>query len=369
MGPFSHLDYYPFGMLMPNRQFNNDSYRYAFNGKEVDNEIKGTGNSIDYGFRFYDPRVGRFLSIDPLFAAYPSLTPYQYASNTPIAAIDIDGLEALITTDYQTIEELKKDITIEHVDRLVMGAEYRYLRVVHKYHGDRISNDVFPAASEDELRQFHKEKDITSLGLWDKIGAVLGDSRISVSDAMYMNRKSEDILLINTMANRKKGFKLKQVSSVLWSRITSSDESEEDAVFGLTNSMRHITGQAIITFFTDSKLADFLGDRHELKKKGLVSGNMTELTTVEQIDTYVDLVNNSWGQKLGELLKKDYGHLETFSNEDAANMLNDFIEYFDQSWPDVEFKKLDPTDKKDLKEIKEFADFLNEILKEKKKND
>ncbi len=44
----------------------NLNYRFGFNGKENDNEVKGTGNQIDYGERIYDPRLGRFLSIDPL---------------------------------------------------------------------------------------------------------------------------------------------------------------------------------------------------------------------------------------------------------------------------------------------------------------
>lgn len=41
-----------------------------------------------------DPRIARFLSVDPLTKEYPMLTPYQFASNTPIWAIDLDGLEA-----------------------------------------------------------------------------------------------------------------------------------------------------------------------------------------------------------------------------------------------------------------------------------
>jgi uncharacterized protein RhaS with RHS repeats len=47
----------------------------------------------DYGFRIYDPRIARFLSVDPLSDNFPELTPYQYASNNPIMFIDIDGLE------------------------------------------------------------------------------------------------------------------------------------------------------------------------------------------------------------------------------------------------------------------------------------
>lgn len=38
--------------------------------------------------------ASRFLSVDPIGREYPELTPYQFASNTPIMAIDIDGLEA-----------------------------------------------------------------------------------------------------------------------------------------------------------------------------------------------------------------------------------------------------------------------------------
>jgi len=69
-------------------------YRYGFNGKENDNEVKGEGNQQDYGMRIYDARLGRFLSVDPIYKQYPELTPYQFASNTPIQAIDLDGLEA-----------------------------------------------------------------------------------------------------------------------------------------------------------------------------------------------------------------------------------------------------------------------------------
>ncbi len=80
---------------MPGRQYNNGSYRYGFNGKENDNEVKGTGNQQDYGMRIYDTRLGRFLSVDPIASDYPFLTTYQFASNTPIQAIDLDGLEKI----------------------------------------------------------------------------------------------------------------------------------------------------------------------------------------------------------------------------------------------------------------------------------
>ena len=72
------------------------NHRFAFNGKENDNEVKGIGNQQDYGFRIYDPRIGRFLSADPLIISeqeYPELSSYQFSSNSPIENIDLDGLE------------------------------------------------------------------------------------------------------------------------------------------------------------------------------------------------------------------------------------------------------------------------------------
>ncbi|MFA6924932.1 MAG: hypothetical protein WC223_11855, partial [Bacteroidales bacterium] len=40
-------NYYTFGMLMPGRNFNTTTYRYGFNGKEKDDELKASGNSYD----------------------------------------------------------------------------------------------------------------------------------------------------------------------------------------------------------------------------------------------------------------------------------------------------------------------------------
>ena len=69
-------------------------YGFSFNGKEKDDEVSGKDNHIDYGDRVYDPRIIRFLSVDPLTKVFPMLSCYQYASNSPIANIDLDGREA-----------------------------------------------------------------------------------------------------------------------------------------------------------------------------------------------------------------------------------------------------------------------------------
>jgi RHS repeat-associated protein len=90
----SASDYYPFGLQMDSRTVNDGDYRYGFNGKEKDDKGEFGNTHYDYGFRIYNPAIAKFLSVDPLTKSYPMLTPYQFASNTPIQAIDLDGLEA-----------------------------------------------------------------------------------------------------------------------------------------------------------------------------------------------------------------------------------------------------------------------------------
>ncbi len=99
----SATDYSPFGVALYGRSWSNDNYRYGFNGKEKDKEGMGGGNqTYDYGFRIYNPALAKFLSVDPLSASYPWYTPYQFAGNKPIIAIDLDGLEEL---DYNRFLE------------------------------------------------------------------------------------------------------------------------------------------------------------------------------------------------------------------------------------------------------------------------
>jgi RHS repeat-associated protein len=77
-------------------------YSFGFNGKELDKEGMGGGASTyDYGFRIYNSALGKFLSVDPLLKTYPMLSSYQFASNSPIQAIDLDGLEAIKVVDWK----------------------------------------------------------------------------------------------------------------------------------------------------------------------------------------------------------------------------------------------------------------------------
>ncbi len=81
-------------MLLNNRHgsVDSDAYRYGFNGKEKDDEIKGSNSSYDFGARMYDNRIGRWFAVDPFAGQMLSWSPFNYAFNNPIYWIDPDGM-------------------------------------------------------------------------------------------------------------------------------------------------------------------------------------------------------------------------------------------------------------------------------------
>ena len=103
----SASDYYAFGSLRSNRSYQSDAYRFTFNGKESINEFSGNGNDLDFGARMYDPRIGRWLSVDPMAIKYPDVSPYVFVADNPIMFKDGDG---------RVIVDPKNDLPIVKVD-------------------------------------------------------------------------------------------------------------------------------------------------------------------------------------------------------------------------------------------------------------
>lgn len=80
-----------------------ERYRFGFNGKEKDDDVKGSGNSYDYGARIYDPRLGRWCSVDPSAKKYPGITPFNYSYNSPVIFHDPDGKDGRLSVQGNTI--------------------------------------------------------------------------------------------------------------------------------------------------------------------------------------------------------------------------------------------------------------------------
>jgi RHS repeat-associated protein len=91
-------------MNMPGRTFNNGTgYAYGFDGKRKDNDIHGEGNAYDFDARIYDPRVGRWYSIDPVVK--PWISPYQFGGDNPVNIVDMAGKDEIHFHTYQVISK------------------------------------------------------------------------------------------------------------------------------------------------------------------------------------------------------------------------------------------------------------------------
>lgn len=115
-------------MLVPNRHGNSGEYRYGFQGQEMDKELKGEGNSLNFEYRMHDPRVGRFFATDPLQKNYSWNSPYAFSANRVIDMVELEGLEpakpkkntgvlVIVVQGYENIDPLKNKTQVSNNDR------------------------------------------------------------------------------------------------------------------------------------------------------------------------------------------------------------------------------------------------------------
>jgi hypothetical protein len=77
-------------MLQPGRSVSSGTYRFGYQGQEMDNAISGTtGAHTTAQFWEYDTRAVKRWNLDPVDV--PNLSPYSVFGNNPIANNDING--------------------------------------------------------------------------------------------------------------------------------------------------------------------------------------------------------------------------------------------------------------------------------------
>jgi RHS repeat-associated protein len=101
-------DYDAWGYPLENRDYNGDSIKFKYTGKEFDKE-----SYYDYfGARYYDARIGRWGQIDPLLNKYLSVSPFCYTLNNPIILTDPTGMwipEFNSSTNHITVKAEEGD--------------------------------------------------------------------------------------------------------------------------------------------------------------------------------------------------------------------------------------------------------------------
>lgn len=106
--------------MMQGRKFSaSDRNRYGFNGQEKDDEIKGEGNIYEFKERVYDSRLGKFFSPDPLYRSFPWNSTYAFAENSPIAGIDLEGLEFFYAADGKYLGKIGTSHQVYTAEKIV----------------------------------------------------------------------------------------------------------------------------------------------------------------------------------------------------------------------------------------------------------
>ncbi len=107
---------------------NIERYRYGFQGQEMDDEVKGKGNSYTTQFRQYDSRVGRWLSLDP---KNQFSNPYLGIGNNPIIGNDPDGGWWIIRTKRNTRHNIpaRTMIQVTNVNKILELDSYSAIPV------------------------------------------------------------------------------------------------------------------------------------------------------------------------------------------------------------------------------------------------
>jgi len=226
-------------------------YRYGFQKQEKDDKFAGLGNHIDYKFRGYDSRLGRFWSVDPLYASYPWNSSYAFSENRVFDGIELEGAERLSVHTPGWIFSSKTVLRNETASEAQQNASTLGVALSH------------PIAA-------------------NRVGSVeRGGKNISSVSGRIARHVAED-------GNMSIG----------------GDIGTE------RNAFRHALWQAIITNEFDKGIAQRIGNAHEgipivAQATSFVDFNAPAPDNIEAADDVVDFLNNQIGREIGSKLGKN----------------------------------------------------------------
>ena len=195
----SYNDYYPFGMLVPNRHGNSSSYRYGFQGQEKDDELKGEGNSLNYTFRMNDPRVGRFFARDPLAPKYPHNSPYAFSQNRVIDGVELEGLEFYYTANGSLLGCIGTNTEVRIVNQNDITKVTEYVRASYLALNQTIYDLTKPFSNENTIESLASKANLSSTSLGVDNGQLVAFA--GVIDNESSGNKGESYAIGNVTMN------------------------------------------------------------------------------------------------------------------------------------------------------------------------
>ena len=203
-------DYDPWGYVLENRVYESDESVYKFTSKERDEE-----SQYDYfGARYYDARIGRWGSIDPLLEKHYDFSSYNYVLDKPLIFYDPDGKQVFL--GGESFQESKGIGQYIDVNETQLNSQRRF----------------------DNKRSRFSGFTTTDVGLLDPVEWIAGGfATISIRMAAKITMTTSEILVEQTLKN------------------IASNTTTETGIKSLVKS----NGEPNITTIAD-KLSEFLGE-------------------------------------------------------------------------------------------------------------
>lgn len=155
-------DYYPFGLGMEERKFEDEEYRFGFQGQEIDKEVL-KGDVPNFKYRMHNPAIGRFFAVDPLAPKYPHNSPYAFSENSVIAFIELEGLEKVYNTKGHLIATVG-----DNTDKYIMS-QSNYCAAVLECQGNDVNLSSYIA--QNATRAYSTEEEAAAA--WAPLGYAL----------------------------------------------------------------------------------------------------------------------------------------------------------------------------------------------------
>jgi RHS repeat-associated protein len=123
-----HVEYVPFGEVFLEEKNAKWNTPYLFTSKELDRE---TGLYY-FGARYQDPKLGIFISVDPLAEKFVGYSSYNYAFNNPIRFTDPTGMGPDDIIKIKNDGSIERKKTKDNFDIITNEKGNKSIKINHK---------------------------------------------------------------------------------------------------------------------------------------------------------------------------------------------------------------------------------------------
>ncbi|MCF8307927.1 MAG: RHS repeat-associated core domain-containing protein [Bacteroidales bacterium] len=175
----SATGYYPYGAQLPGRKMNTGKYAHGFQGKEKDDKLKGEGNSYYFKERIYDPRIGRWLSVDSKAGNHPGVAPYIAMNGDPVNLVDPDGADPICSDCPNNQVEMERGKFGDYIVKEKMTTKDSYEIQGGSEDNEHIVTEVTEKKTYSYKTRFSEDVEVKNKEAWVKTEKTMKTYKVS----------------------------------------------------------------------------------------------------------------------------------------------------------------------------------------------